>query len=303
VLEPLKAKANDWQINAPDSGYTEGLVEMRWWPAEHYAAPYPLHQLNGGQMAMLRRDSSVILATATDLLLAGVPRALGSRVAAKLVVSNAPGSVKTVAEFDGPLDKRLVLFGQIDSRPTLLGIEIPLVQPLRVAARTRYAIDPPPPLSAMAPGEVAVSDPVILLAPESDEQTPVETNAALTMMAATPRTPATRRIAVYWESYGFKPTDSVDVAVWIERYTSQGIARRFANALHVTTDLNTPVATTWREPRPESRMNVIDGRVPIIGRTLVLDVSQLPRGSYWLDVAVAKPGQQPARGRRNFVVE
>jgi hypothetical protein len=71
----------------------------------------------------------------------------------------------------------------------------------------------------------------------------------------------------------------------------------------VTTDLNTPIAISWREPQPGSRKRVTGGRIPIIARSVVIDTSNLPRGSYWLDIAVAKPGQAPARSRRGIVVE
>jgi hypothetical protein len=40
-----------------------------------------------------------------------------------------------------------------------------------------------------------------------------------------------------------------------------------------------------------------------VARSVVLDVSALPRGNYRLDVAVAKPGQQPVRSRREFVIQ
>jgi hypothetical protein len=303
MLDPLSARTTDWQISATDSGYTDIDAHLRWWPAEHYAAPYPLHQLVDGQVAMLRRDSSIILATSTDLMASRLPRALGSRVTAKLIVMNNPDSLQMVAEHSGPVDRRLVLHGAIASRPVLVGIELPLIQPVRVGARTRFALTPVATLASMSVGEFAVSEPVILLAPAGDEPAPLEVNAALAMMAASTKTPATRKIAVYWESYGFKPTDSVDVAVWIERYTTQGTLRRLGNALRVTTDLNTPVASTWREPQPGFRINAMGGRIPIIGRSVILDVSRLPRGNYWLEVAVAKPGQEPARNRRTFTVE
>ena len=91
-------------------------------------------------------------------------------------------------------------------------------------------------------------------------------------------------------------------AIWIERFTQQGVMRRFGIALRVATDLNTPIAMSWSEPDPGRRSHVINGDVPIVGRSVVLDVSTLPRGEYWLDVAVGKPGQEPVRGRRAFTV-
>jgi hypothetical protein len=60
---------------------------------------------------------------------------------------------------------------------------------------------------------------------------------------------------------------------------------------------------TWREPQAEHRIHVIQGPVPVISRTVVLDVSTLTPGEYWLDIAVGKPGSKPVRGRRGFTVQ
>jgi hypothetical protein len=304
LLDPLTAKSADWQINAPDSGFTAAQNELLWWPNEHFEGAYPLLQLVDGQVAMLRRDSSIILATAHDLMRSRLPRALGTEIDATLLVTDRPDSYRVVSVFNERADHRLVMYGHVEPRPILVGIEIPPRRPTRnYGARARFSITPPATLAAMSPGQLDISEPVILVAPAGDDPSPVELDPALRAMAASVRTPPTRRIAVYWETYGFSPTDTVDVAVWIERYTSQGFLRKFGNAMRVTTDLNTPVAITWREPQPGSRMQVVRGRVPVISRSVVLDTSTLPRGSYWLDVAVAKPGQPPVRSRRGIVIE
>jgi hypothetical protein len=111
-----------------------------------------------------------------------------------------------------------------------------------------------------------------------------------------------RRLGVYWETYGIHPGDTVDVAVWIERYTRQGAARRLGIVLNIVEDLNTPVVASWREPQPSRRVHAIAGAVPIIARSLILDVSALPPGEYWLDVAVGTPGREAVRGRRSITL-
>lgn len=303
VRDPLNATTADWQVNAPDSGGTDDVGAARWWPWEHYAAPYPISELSIGQMAMLRRDSAVVLAIALDVPSSKVNREPGAPLLAKLLVTDGPEQITIVAENNRPVDSRLAMHGMIPARPFLLGLEIPLVQPFHGAARTRLGIKPPATLASMSVGELAISDPVILIAPEGDSAPPTETDAALSLMASSTTIPPSRRLAVHWETYGFKPTDSVDVAVWVERYTSQGLFRRLGNALRVTTDLNTPVATTWREPQPAVRTSFIPGRIPVVARTIVLDASKLPRGSYWLQVAIAKPGETPITSRRSFVIQ
>ena len=103
-------------------------------------------------------------------------------------------------------------------------------------------------------------------------------------------------------TYGFAPGDSVEFAVWIERYTQQGLLRSFGVRLNVATDLNTPIAQSWLETDVGRNAAVIPGRIPIVGRTLILDTSKLAAGEYWLDVVARQPGKEPVRGRRPFVV-
>jgi hypothetical protein len=92
--------------------------------------------------------------------------------------------------------------------------------------------------------------------------------------------------------------------VWIERYTRQGILRRFTTSLRVTEDLNTPVAVGWTETQPGPQTRVLEGAVPILARSVTVDISRLPAGEYWLDIAVRKVGADaPVRGRRTFVIE
>lgn len=145
----------------------------------------------------------------------------------------------------------------------------------------------------------AISDPVILQAPSVDDVLPVETNAALQRMAASPRVQPVGKMAIYWETYGFAATDTMELALWIERHTEQGIARSFTNRLGLTTDLNTPVAVSWTELPGTARVHVIEGPVRIVGRSVSVDVSHLAKGSYWLDVAARTPGGETVRGRRS----
>jgi hypothetical protein len=112
-----------------------------------------------------------------------------------------------------------------------------------------------------------------------------------------------RRFGVYWESYGFAQGDTVDVEVRIERHDRPGALRRLTTALRVTDPRNGVVVVRWREPQPGRAARVLGGPVPVLARSLVLDVSRLPAGDYWLDVAVGRPGQTSARSRRALTLE
>jgi hypothetical protein len=133
---------------------------------------------------------------------------------------------------------------------------------------------------------------------------PNEIEEVLRMMAPSHVVSETKKIGVYWETYGFEAADSVELAVWIERYTPLGIGRRFGVVLGVSTDLNTPIAITWKEPQPGYRSNVFrEGRVTVIGRSVGVDLSALPAGDYRLEVAIRKGADEPLRGRSTFVVK
>ncbi len=300
VGDPLHARASDWQVSAPDS-----IDAGTWWTREHFAPHKPLEQLPDGQQAFFRRRNSVIFATAHDLDRLRFNRAAGDPIKATLVATDRPGSFSEIAHAGGRAGQPLILRADLPSKSTLVSVEFPAGnQETFAGGRVRFAITPPPPLLALKKGEYAISDPVILLAPPNDDLSPGDIDAALARMAGSTRAPNAGRMGVYWETYGFSRTDSVNVAVWIERYTPQGIVRGLGIVLGIATDMNTPVAITWSEPNQQRSVSSIQdgGTVPILGRGLTLDVSQLVPGDYWLDVAIGKRGMQPVRGRRGFSI-
>jgi hypothetical protein len=323
LLNPFDSESDDWTLADPATmahraesfrgfGRRRALVRplradsivimtMRWWPTEHTALSHPVVQVRDGQVAILRRQNQVLVASATDLVSSEVRRAPQSNLHASLVASHGADSVAVVAQRNASVGTPLVIHGLIAPRPTIVGVEIP-PDVNGPAARTRFGIRPPSALAAFGPDSVAVSDPVLLRALDGDRRLPTHPDSALELMATSLQVDSGKTIAVYWETYGFKPRDTVTISVWIERYTPQGVARRIRIALGLAEDLNTPVVVQWREPMAGRSNQAIDGPVPIVGRSVALDVSQLPRGDYWLDVAVERSGQDAVRGRRGFAI-
>ena len=305
VKDPLRATASDWTIRDPAP--PENPNNSAWWPQEHSAMP--IAQLPESQLAMLRRQTSVLVASAIDLDTA-LTRRIGGKVlsgtalSGALLLTDRPDSVDVVARGSALAGSTLVLRGAATPRPALLAVEL-AADTARgaAAARTRFSISPPASLATMHPGELAVSEPVVLRAPTGDDALPLDADSALALMLGSTRIANGTKIGVYWESYGFQPTDSVTLAVWIERYTPQGFMRQLGVAFKVATDLNTPVVTTWDEIALSNGAHLIAGPVSIIGRTVVLDVSKLPRGDYWLEVAIGRRGEAPLRARRTVTVQ
>jgi hypothetical protein len=279
-------------------------TEWSWWPSEHFAPGRPLVQLPAGQQVMLRRAHDVLLAVATDLSPELLHRSVSDTIDhIALVVSDKPGAVQRIAESRGLVGSALVIQANVDATPAVAGVEFAARSAKSPpGGRLRFGIVPPPPLSAMHTGDLAVSDPVLLRVKTPGAVLPNDAAGALALMATSRTVASNRQLGVYWETYGFAPADTVEIAVWIERYTPQGIVRRFGIALRVATDLNTPVSMSWREPGV-NRASVVAGTVPTFGRSVIVDTSKLIKGSYWLDIAVRKAGHEAVRGRTSFVVQ
>jgi hypothetical protein len=304
VEHPLLARHDDWTLSDPLADDSTLARNARWWPTEHFKPARPLAQLGSGQVAMLRRENNVLMNTAVELASMHRESDHPTIEDAVLVLSPSPDAFRTYPLRRLGTGRYYVTQAAIDAAPAVASIEFDAVSALGPpGGRARFGVAPPATLASLRPGEIAISDPVVLRAPPGDGVLPHETDAALARMATSTTVGRDGRLGVYWETYGVKPTDTVAVAVWIERYTPQGIARRLGIALNITQDLNTPVVVSWREPQPSHRVHVIPARVPIVGRSVVLDVSALAPGDYWLDVAVSLPGREAVRGRRSITVQ
>ncbi len=166
-----------------------------------------------------------------------------------------------------------------------------------MALRTRFGVEAPRPLSELPAGALAMSE-LALLRPEGIAASPDPEHALAAMYASTMlQNPS--KVAVYWESYGVRPGDTVDVTLRIEPDAS--LLRR---ALSVTGLVSSDrgVAVGWRSPDPAHDVFVIPGRVAAFGQTMVLDLSLLAAGSYRVSINVGRPNQGMVSSSREFTV-
>jgi hypothetical protein len=323
ILAPFSAQSDSWTISDPlvirgrgdafsgsgqrriqgmrqRSSDSAAIVSMTWWPVEHSRTSVPLVQLPDGQVAALRRESGALLAIATELIPEDLRRPVGSGLELALIATRAADSVEIIDRKLTRAGDAARLRGMLSSQPAIVALET-VPDSLGTSGRTRFAFSPSPSLADMTAGDLAISPPVLISVNDTSTGV-VTTDLALSRMVPSHRHPRSSPLGVYWETYGLAPSDTADISVWIERYTAQGIARRFGIALNVTRDLNTPVVVSWRETRMPSNATHIAGRIPVIGRTMTIDLSALPTGEYWLEMAVRRPGQEPVRARRGIVV-
>jgi len=293
-IDPFNARADAWQLNMPLLKENSEPV-LQWWPNEHYApARGNIAQLRD-QTVMLRRDDDVMLATASELRFHRKPIEADT-AAAVLVRTTAPDSIERLPRRATRNANALVLTGRIPSTPAVVGTEV-LAPQGQLSLRTRFGITPPTPLSALKPGETAISEPVLISAESSNGP-----EGALGQMLGSTSVRG-RKIGVYWETYGYAPGDSVDLALVVTRTEKLSAFRKLGMKLRIADDINGSVAARWSEPQAGRDSWTIPSRVPIQGRAVVLDISQLEPGKYSVQVEAAKKGALPVIATREFVIE
>ena len=295
IANPFRAPADAWQINMPPLSGDDEPASM-WWPNEHYApARGGIAQLRE-QTVMLRRDDDVVLATASELRFNGRP-VTADPSAASLVRTTAPDTIERLSRQVYRNEKSLVLTARIPATPAVVGTEV-LAPRGELSLRTRFGVTPPAPLSSFKPGETAISDPVLL----SADQLSNNPDGALGQMLGSTIVRAPK-VGVYWETYGYAPGDSVDVAVVIARNEKISKLRWLGMKLRVAHDINGSVAVRWIEPQAGHDSWGIPGVVPIQARAVGLDLSRLEPGHYTVKVLINKKGGLPVMASRDFVLE
>ena len=296
VADAYRAPADAWQLNMPPlSGDEEPAAQ--WWPAEHYArAAGGIVQLPD-QTVMLRRDSDVLLATASQLASEHSVRDNASR--SVLIRSTAPHNVERLPHDIMSNANALVVTARIPATPAIFGTEIPAERNGGLSARTRFGLVPPAPLAAMIRGEKAISDPVLIAAGDDHPRSPEQ---ALSRMLGSTRLRGTK-FGVYWETYGYLANDSVDVAVVITRNEKLSKMRRIGMFLRVAHDINGSIAVHWKEPQAGHDSWTIPAIVPTQARSVNIDLSGVEPGHYIVQVQVARRGGLPVSSSRSFVLE
>lgn len=289
---PFTATRDGWQLSVPDD-------DVDWWPQEHYARDLSaIVALPVGQTVMLRRRDSTRFVWAGELDSATRGLTVDQRRQGALFDSRSVGEVKRVASFPIRDGGRAVVDVPLAEGTTLLGVEVP-GDSSHAAARSRYAVDIDAPLSALS-GSRALSQPLLFDAPV-DATRSVATEQAIAHMYASTTFQNARRVGVYWESYGFRPTDTLDLSIRITREDRPSVLSRAIRVLGIGQSGGNEVTIRWRELPANSRaIDQLEGDVHVQMRSTVVEISRLPHGSYVLQLAVNRPGEPAVSSERHF---
>jgi hypothetical protein len=291
LAAPLRATRDSWTLKSADD-------DRRAWPSEHYARDASdIVQLSAGQSVMLRRRDSIRFAWAGDLDARPFGRTVGDTVVGTMFESRAADDIRGVGTWATLIGRALVVDASLRPGAALIGIEVP-GDTGRPAARTRFAVDAMPPLSALGAAR-AISQP-LLFDPPADAGRTMTADSAITRMYGSTTFERVRRIGLYWESYGFAATDTVEIEVFMSREHRPGFFERIT-AIFRSGEGGDQVGMRWREG-PENRraIRLRQGEVSLDMRAIVLDMSRLPRGSYRIQVSMSRLGEAVVSSEREF---
>ena len=175
------------------------------------------------------------------------------------------------------------LTATVDTRPHVLSLEV-LTTGQRHAAWSREGIWIPP----INAGEVSVSD-ILLFEPGPAEVRELEQ----ALPTALPGNEVSRgKTGFYWEIYGLAEADSaLPVSLQLTPVTRNAL-RRLGESIGLV-NRATPLHIGWRDS---------PGHGGISARSVVLDLSLIPRGQYELRVEVKPAGRAAAVSSRSILV-
>ena len=168
----------------------------------------------------------------------------------------------------------------VDGAPHLLSLETWNPEKKR-GARLRLGVS----LPRIRPGTVSVSDILLFDAP-SPEATDLPSILPHTLGSLSVE--GTRKLGIYWEMYGLaRPDSALPVTLTLTRFT-EGALRKLAESIGLGRR-STPLSISWRETPTLG---------PLATRSVVLDLSLIPRGHYRLKLELTPTGSPPVTTTR-----
>ena len=259
-----------------------------------------LHALDPGQQSQWRRDSTVVFAMVVDNPLFSLDTGARGPSLAALVASTGADDIRVL--WKSPLNKTEVLRmrGDISSKPQVISAEVHARSSREPALRLRFGLHPVPSLRDMKTGEVSISEPVFMKMDSKDAVLPNNLDAAALFMTGTLDFNRSDTLALFWESYGFSPDDSVQFQLRVNRNDDPNLVRRLGAVLGLASDLRDSVTIKWTEPDARNGASVLNAVRPVVGRSVALDLKALAAGHYIVSIEMRGKNNAFARSERAF---
>lgn len=299
LRNPLTAKPEDFQLVLP-----EGKEQDQWWPREHMMLWTKVQPMAVPQEVQWRRDTTILYEMAVDHPISSLDTGVTGPSPAALMASTGRDDIRTLYQTAITLGQTLRMSGEFSSKPFVISAEVNARSIREPARRLRYGVHPPPTLSEMKADEHAISDPVVLQLPARGGTLPNTPAMVKPFIAGSLELSRNDNVALYWESYGFSPTDSVNFELKINRRDDVNVARRIGSALGIVSDLRDSVSIKWSEPDARNGGAVIAGlKKSTIGRSISLDLKSLPPGEYLTTIVMSRSRSVSVQSQRRFTLK
>jgi hypothetical protein len=253
-------------------------------------------QLPDGQLFPVRRQDHIELALAIQLLHPVMSKEK-TDYDVMLLSTTGPTQVDSIDQRMAAGNSTVMLRGVVRHSPALLAVEAVGSAAATVDARTRFGYTAPPPLSALAPREIALS-PIALLSSLMGTQLQRPSDELLQFMRPSTTIPhGERKVALYWEHYGVTPADSAAVVLRVASESTLGLLRRVGIAAGLTEDPNSFLQLRWNDSAVPGARTTLQGPVPVQMHALQVDLGTLKAGSYNIELIVTTKDGRVATSR------
>jgi hypothetical protein len=226
------------------------------------------------QVAAFRRGDSVEVVAAFDVTNDSDLDSAG--VSSSLVLAadeKTPPAIVSISGAKGALSLRA------DARPQLLSLEIVRPEVRRAGWKRAGIWLAPKPAGALALSDILMFEPGTAEVRELSQALPTALGSNVASRA---------KLGIYWEVYGLAKADSALPMQLTLTRIDQGPLERLGQAIGVSPRIN-PLSISWRE-------NPALGSITT--RSVILDLSLIPRGKYSLRVEATPSSQAPASTTR-----
>lgn len=232
------------------------------------------------QIVVFRRGDSALVVAAYDVSKRNELDA--TRISATVIVARDERSPSYQGQTEGPVAAMSVL---VDTRSQMLSLEVVDADSSRAAAWKRSTLY----LSPLVPGKVSMSD-VLLFEPTDTEAADVSTAMKFALGSSTvPRA----RVGLFWEIYGLAQTDSaMPVSLTLTR-VSRGAFRQIGESVGLASK-SSPLSIRWTQTMSLGS---------VTARSVVLDLSLIPRGKYHLRIDLGAEGRPVAATSRAIEIK
>ncbi len=271
VLDDPRAATDGWSI----SGLVRGRSTREYYAPE-YAVSVSELEAHG---ELFRRGDSVLVVTTYDA--SDASKLAGLDLDAALALSPGPGEPPQIA-WERQAARRGVLTARVQWRSMLMSMELVSSSAHRAARAREW----------LGNDTSAITSGLLLFADSAG--TPATLEEALPHLLTRAELPEGHKIGLYWETAGAAAGDTLLVSLGVSRDKRGGLPR-LAQKLGLAREW-TPIRMSWAEP--------VLREGAVVGRSLVLDLSGLERGSYVVEVrATTVGGETVTASRRIEIVE